>query len=144
MLKHPAHLLNLFDEPETAGTVAAYPIVPRSELVIEMVPIGRAIYDTQIYLLDDQLQAVEFGELGEICVGGATVGRGYLKDPVRSAERFRRDPFSRRPDAQLYRTGSLGRLTADGTLEWQGRIEPATRNTSGLDSEVTFGAEKIS
>ncbi|MGJ4944087.1 amino acid adenylation domain-containing protein [Bradyrhizobium sp. HKCCYLS1011] len=87
------------------------------------VPIGRPLPNTQLYVLDGQFQPVPIGVIGEICVGGAGVARGYLNDPVRTAERFMPDPFSGDSGARLYRTGDLGRQRADGTFECLGRID---------------------
>jgi aspartate racemase len=135
-LNHKAKLINMFGQKETAGIVSTFPIVPRDENKVGMVPIGKPINNVPIYLLDSQLQPVEFGESGEIFVGGPTVGRGYLNDPALSAARFSRDPFATGSDAGLYRTGDLGRVCADGTLEFQGHIEPspASETAPGPDA----------
>ncbi len=69
------------------------------------------------------MKPVDAGESGEICIGGPTVGRGYLNHPELTAEKFARDPFVEGSDARLYLTGDLGRLSADGNLEFQGRID---------------------
>jgi SAM-dependent methyltransferase/acyl carrier protein len=66
---------------------------------------------------------VPHGAVGELCVGGAGVARGYLDDPELTAERFVRDPFSPEPGARLYRTGDLARRLPDGTLEFRGRVD---------------------
>jgi amino acid adenylation domain-containing protein len=87
----------------------------------EQVPIGRPISNTQMYVLDALMQPVAPGVSGEIYIGGAGVARGYLNRPELSAERFVADPFRDRPGARLYKTGDLGRLLADGNLEYLGR-----------------------
>ncbi|WP_017905449.1 non-ribosomal peptide synthetase, partial [Pseudomonas asplenii] len=87
----------------------------------ESVPIGRPIGNTQVYILDAGQQLVPLGVSGEICIGGKGVARGYLNRPELSAEKFIADPFSDDPDALLYRTGDLGRWSADGLLECLGR-----------------------
>jgi FkbM family methyltransferase len=69
------------------------------------------------------MQPVAQGEAGEICIGGPTVGCGYLNCPELTAEKFPCDPFAENGNARLYRTGDLGKLGADGTLEFQGRID---------------------
>jgi len=122
-LNHQAQLINMFGQTETAGIVATYPIVPSDESKVSIVPIGRNIDDVRIYLLNARLKPVDAGESGEICIGGPTVGRGYLNHPELTAEKFSRDPFAEISDARLYRTGDLGRLRADGNLEFQGRID---------------------
>lgn len=87
------------------------------------VPIGRPLPNAQVYVLDEQLQPMPVGAVGEICVGGAGIARGYLDDATRTAERFVPDPFARDPLARLYRTGDLGRLRADGIFECLGRMD---------------------
>ncbi|ANF85841.1 Putative non-ribosomal peptide synthetase [Pseudomonas antarctica] len=85
----------------------------------ESVPVGRPISNTQIHVLDAQLQAVPLGVTGEICIGGDGVAKGYLNRPELTAEKFVDDPFN--AGALMYRTGDLGRWTADGLLECIGR-----------------------
>ncbi len=83
--------------------------------------IGRAIANTQVYLLDAHGQPVPLGAVGELHVGGLGVARGYWRREALSAERFVRDPFSTDPQARLYKTGDLGRYLADGRLQYVGR-----------------------
>ncbi|MBJ2221755.1 non-ribosomal peptide synthetase, partial [Pseudomonas sp. MF7453] len=85
----------------------------------DSVPVGRPISNTQVYVLDAQQQPVPLGTVGEICIGGEGVAKGYLNRPELTAEKFVQDPFN--PGALLYRTGDLGRWTADGLLECVGR-----------------------
>lgn len=122
-LRHQAELINMFGQTETAGIVATCPITPSKENQPGVVPIGRPINTARIYLLDDRQQPVADGEAGEICIGGPTVGLGYLNHPELTAQKFVRDSFAAGSEARLYRTGDLGRLRLDGTLEFQGRID---------------------
>lgn len=87
----------------------------------ELPRIGRPIYNTQIYVLDGQRQPLPIGVLGEIYVGGASVARGYRNRPELTAQRFVADPFSTDAQALLYKTGDLGRWSAEGLLEYLGR-----------------------
>ena len=126
-LNHPAQLINMLGQTETTGIVTTHPIVPSKDDRVSVVPLGRPISDVRIYLLDEQLRCVPDGEAGEICIGGPTVGLGYLNQPELTAEKFPFDPFSIVAEARLYRTGDLGRLRADGTLEFKGRIDNQTK-----------------
>jgi amino acid adenylation domain-containing protein len=85
------------------------------------VPIGHPIPGARIYLVDAALHPVPPGEMGEICVGGPGVARGYHDRPGPTAERFLPDPFCGRPGQRMYRTGDLARELSDGSLEFAGR-----------------------
>jgi amino acid adenylation domain-containing protein len=86
-------------------------------------PLGRALPNSSIHLLDEQGRPVPVGEKGELCIGGRGVARGYLNRPELTAEKFVPDPFSSDPAARLYRTGDLARCLADGNIEFCGRID---------------------
>ncbi|MEU2613186.1 amino acid adenylation domain-containing protein [Micromonospora sp. NPDC007271] len=85
------------------------------------VPLGDPIRNTTCHLLDEDLRPVPAGAVGEICLGGAAVGRGYLGQPALTADRFVPDPFSAQPGGRLYRTGDYARRRGDGTLQFAGR-----------------------
>jgi amino acid adenylation domain-containing protein len=85
--------------------------------------IGVPIPDLQIHLLDEELKPVPSGVPGEICVGGAGVARGYLNRPELTSKRFIADPFSSDPGAKLYRSGDLAQYSAQGELEYLGRMD---------------------
>ena len=87
------------------------------------VPIGRAIANTQIYILDRHLQPVPIGVSGEIYIGGAGITRGYLNRPELTLEKFIPNPFSDDPESRLYKTGDLARYLPDGNLEFLGRLD---------------------
>ena len=87
------------------------------------VPLGRALPDMAIRILDRRFQPVPAGVPGELCITGAGLARGYIARPDLTAERFVPDPFADAPGARLYRTGDLARRRADGTLEFLGRID---------------------
>ena len=87
----------------------------------DSVPVGRPISNTQIYVLDAQLQPVPLGITGEICIGGEGVAKGYLNRAQLTAEKFVNNPFVDQPGALMYRTGDLGRWSEEGLLECLGR-----------------------
>jgi amino acid adenylation domain-containing protein len=115
-------VLNAYGPAECSDDVSYYevPVIPGETETI--VPIGRPVHNTRLYLLDRWLEPVPIGVPGEICVAGVQVGRGYLNRPDLTAEKFIPDPFD---DAgtRLYRTGDLGRYREDGAIEFLGRID---------------------
>lgn len=116
-----AELHNLYGPTEAAIDVTFWKC--QKDSPYETVPIGRPIDNTQIYILDTNLQPVPVGVLGEICIGGVGVARGYLNRPELTSEKFIYDSFSSQPDARLYRTGDIGRYLPDGNIVFMGRID---------------------
>jgi amino acid adenylation domain-containing protein len=113
-----ARLCNLYGPTET--TIDASFHVCEGEGSGLTVPIGRPIANNRLYLLDQQQQLAPPGVAGELYIGGAGVGRGYLGRPELTAERFVPNPFSEAGE-RLYRTGDLCRYLADGSVEFLGR-----------------------
>ena len=85
--------------------------------------IGTPILNTQIYILDCNLQPVPIGVSGELHIGGDGLARGYLNRPELTAEKFIPNPFTKEPGARVYKTGDLGRYLADGNIEFLGRLD---------------------
>jgi amino acid adenylation domain-containing protein len=117
--KHVGKVYNLYG-PSEDTTYSTWGLVGRSE---QSPSIGRPIANTQVYVLDENMQPVAVGVHGEIYLGGEGVGRGYLGRPELTAEKFVPDGFSAHTGARLYRTGDLGRYRANGELEYLGRMD---------------------
>ncbi len=93
------------------------------EDMVEVPPIGQPIANTELYILDKNMQPVPVGVPGELHVGGVGLARGYLKRPEMTAEKFVPNPFSQKAGSRLYKTGDLVRYRADGNIEFLGRID---------------------
>jgi amino acid adenylation domain-containing protein/non-ribosomal peptide synthase protein (TIGR01720 family) len=114
-------LLNAYGPTECSDDVTHYVVRRPPPETAARVPIGRPIANTELYVLDANREPVPIGVAGELYVGGAGVGRGYLNDPERTREAFVRSPFA--SASRLYRTGDKVRYLEDGNLEFLGRID---------------------
>lgn len=115
-------VLNAYGPAECSDDVSYYEVSAVPCETETIVPIGRPVHNTRLYLLDQWLGPVPAGVPGEICVAGIQVGRGYLYRPELTAEKFIPDPFDS-AGTRLYRTGDLGRYREDGSIEFLGRID---------------------
>jgi amino acid adenylation domain-containing protein len=109
-------LHNLYGPTEAAVDVTWWQCLPDARIV----PIGRPIANTRLYILDRHLQPVPIGVAGELHIGGVQVARGYFDRPELTAERFIVDPFVV-DGGRLYKTGDLARWREDGAIEYLGR-----------------------
>jgi hypothetical protein len=116
-----AQIYNLYGPTEAAVDVTYWHCKKTTNL--RVVPIGFPIANTKIYILDNNLQLVPPGCVGELHIAGIQVARGYLNRPELTAERFVPDPFSNEPNARLYKTGDLARYLPDGNIEYLGRTD---------------------
>jgi amino acid adenylation domain-containing protein len=112
-------VINAYGPTEASDDISHYSI--RSRIETSTVSIGKPIQNMRIYLLNSEDEPVPIGVVGEICVSGKGVGRGYWNRPSLTAERFVSDPFL--PGQRMYRTGDLGRWLADGNIDYLGRID---------------------
>ncbi len=115
----PSHvrLVNAYGPTEATITATL------AEVTVETDPItiGRPLPGRTAHVLDPRGSPVPDGAVGELCLGGHGLARGYLSRPDLTAERFVPDPFGSEPGARLYRTGDLARRLPDGRLEFLGR-----------------------
>lgn len=118
----PRRLLHVYG-PTEATTFATWHEVRDVDEEALTVPIGRPIANTEVYLLDGELEPVPPGVPGELWIGGPGLALGYLNDPKLTSERFVPHPFSAEPGARLYRTGDRARYRDDGSIEFLGRLD---------------------
>ncbi|KEO82561.1 non-ribosomal peptide synthetase, partial [Tumebacillus flagellatus] len=114
-----ARLHNLYGPTEAAVDVTYWECQPNTGQLL--VPIGRPVANTQIYILNGRMQPVPIGVPGELHIGGIQVARLYHNRPELTAEKFIADPFL--PEGRLYKTGDLARFMPDGTIQYLGRID---------------------
>ncbi|WP_122698005.1 non-ribosomal peptide synthetase, partial [Pseudomonas viridiflava] len=112
-------LHNVYGPTEATVDCSVWTLEPHDPVPESALPIGRAISNTRLYVLDDYDQPVPQGVVGQLHIGGDGVTRGYLNLPDMQAERFIDSPFV--PGDRLYRSGDLVRQRADGQLEFLGR-----------------------
>ena len=111
--------LNMYGPTETTIWSTTYEV----RGVEPQIPIGRPVANTQIYILDRQLQPSPVGVQGELYIGGDGLARGYLNHPELTAGRFIPDPFGARAGGRLYHTGDTARYLPDGNVEFLGRVD---------------------
>ena len=114
-----ARLSNLYGPTEAAVDVTAW-ACPKDNLP-ENIPIGRPVANTRMYVLDGHMEPVPAGVAGDLYIGGAQVGRGYLNRPELTAERFVASPFVE--GDRLYKTGDVARYLRNGDIEFLGRSD---------------------
>ncbi|MGY5333657.1 non-ribosomal peptide synthetase [Pseudomonas protegens] len=122
LLRYPQiGLVNAYGPAECSDDVAFFRVDMASTRGAYL-PIGTPTDNNQLYLMDEALELVPLGAVGELCVAGTGVGRGYVSDPLRTALAFVPHPFGAAGE-RLYRTGDLARRRSDGVLEYVGRID---------------------
>ena len=118
----PFALVNNYG-PTECTVVATSGIIPPRSKPDGPPTIGQAIDGVRIYIVDEQLKPVPEGMPGEMLIGGAGIGRGYINLPELTAQRFLTDPFVTAEASRMYRTGDLARLLPDGQIMFLGRID---------------------
>lgn len=119
--KLSAELHNLYGPTEASIDVTSWACERHSGR--NLVPIGRPIANTRLYILDQHLKPVPIAIAGQLHVGGVGLARGYLNRPELTVEKFVPDPFSGEPNDRLYATGDRARYLPDGSIDFLGRID---------------------
>lgn len=120
------------DPKTTPGPLPIGTAVDGDYMYLPSLSSGKSFPDPTRYLLDENLNKVEAGESGEICVGGLGVALGYYNNPIMTAAVFVSDPF--RPGFMIYKTGDYGRMRSDGNIEYPGDSMKVRRSLIFVDS----------
>jgi len=118
----PFALINNYGPTECTVVTTSGEVVPDASKDRQP-SIGRPIDNVQVHILDDQLEPVPLGEVGELFIGGDGLARGYLNRPQQNEEAFIPSPFSDANGERLYRTGDLARYLPDGQIAFVGRTD---------------------
>lgn len=118
-----ARIGNVYGAAECTDVSSFYVLTHYDQYIKSSVPAGKPIFNTQVYILDEELKLVPKGFVGEICIAGIGVGKGYINDEALTTEKFVQNPFNRGTNDTLYRTGDLGRFLPDGNIEFIGRVD---------------------
>ncbi|WP_265445534.1 non-ribosomal peptide synthetase [Acetivibrio straminisolvens] len=110
-------LLNVYGPTETT----IWSTIAKVEHDTDKITIGKPIANTQVYVLDENMNPVPAGIPGELYIGGDGLARGYLNQPHLTEEKFIKDPFRNKDGARLYKTGDMVKFLSDGNLEFIGR-----------------------
>ena len=114
-------LLNLYGSTEVAGDVTWAEFAGESANLTSGVPIGQPILNAEVHILDEELQPIAPGQIGELWVGGGVLARGYHKKPHETSARFIPNPFSGR--GTLFKTGDLVTRDDNGLFYYVGRVD---------------------
>ncbi len=122
LLERGTEVWNLYGPTETTIWSTLYQVTSNeTHGISNTMPIGRPIANTQIYILDSNLQPVPVGVIGDLYIGGDGVSRGYLNRPELTAERFIPNPLD--ASSTIYKTGDIARYLPDGNIEFFGRSD---------------------
>ncbi|KAF9407719.1 hypothetical protein BGZ76_006057, partial [Entomortierella beljakovae] len=113
-------IVNMYG-PTEITVYATYRVMTVQDVKLRVSPIGARLPDLAVYILDSHNSPVPLGAIGELCIGGAGVTRGYLNRPDLTSEKYPLDPFSKTSGARMYKTGDLVRYLSDGEIMYLGR-----------------------
>ncbi|MGA9381054.1 MAG: amino acid adenylation domain-containing protein [Phormidium sp.] len=119
----PFQVVNNYGPTENTVVTTSGLVVSNQESNVSSPAIGRPIANTQVYILDGNLQPVPLGVPGELHIGGASLAKGYLNRLELTNEKFIPNPFSDEPNSRLYKTGDKVRYLPNGNIEYLGRID---------------------
>ena len=119
LTEHVGSVWNMYGPTETTVWSTLCEITHDTEVIT----IGQPIANTQIYILDQNLEPTPIGVSGELYIAGDGVAHGYLKQPELTAEKFLPDPFRNQPGAYMYKTGDQARYLTDGQIDFLGRAD---------------------
>ena len=122
MLPH-TKIINGYGPTESTTFACCCSIPKQLSEPTRSIPIGWPIGNTQVYILDGNMNPSPIGVPGEVYIGGDGLARGYLDQPELTAERFIPNPFAETPGARLYKSGDMARYLWDGNIEFLGRID---------------------
>jgi amino acid adenylation domain-containing protein len=118
-----AELINSYGPTECTDVVSYHRVSPEEVAAASEVSLGRAIPNTQLWVADKWQRLVPAGVVGELWIGGAAVGMGYVTDAALTSDKFRPDPWSEAAGARVYRTGDKVRRLSNGELLYLGRVD---------------------
>ncbi|WP_394251542.1 amino acid adenylation domain-containing protein [Vibrio profundi] len=119
----PPRIINGYGPTETVITPMIWAAYPEDSMTSAYAPIGHAVGDRKLYILDAELNRVPLSCAGELYIGSeVSLAEGYLKRPDLTSERFLPDPFSNDGE-RMYRTGDLVKWREDGVMEYLGRVD---------------------
>ena len=116
-------IINGYGPTENTTFTCCYPVPRELSNDLTSIPIGRPISNTEVYILDGDLNPVPVGVFGELYTGGAGLARGYLNDKELTDERFIANPFSKNSGERLYKTGDIVRYLPDSNIEFSRRLD---------------------
>jgi amino acid adenylation domain-containing protein len=122
LASHTFQLVNNYGPTENTVVTTSGQVLVKSQENLAPI-IGRPITNTQVYILDKNLQPVPIGVPGELYISGDGLARGYLNRPDLTAECFISHPYNQKPKARLYKTGDLVRYQLDGNVQFLGRLD---------------------